>query len=90
MSDLPDVLESCRRLVAQAQFVHLDADAVARWAQDETAADLPLPASPAELSFEGTRGECANLPLLVGRLNFCFLSGRRWSLRFRCRTWTGC
>ena len=88
MPPLPDVLDSCGHVVERARSVEIKAEAVRCWVETRTAADVPAPAAPPELEFNGGRDDSANLALLLTCLNFCFWSERPWSVQFRGRTWT--
>lgn len=72
----------------QAEHVAIDEQAVARWARARRGQTLGSPAPPAELQFDGSREDTANLVLLLDCLNFCFWSDQPWSVDFRGRTWT--
>jgi len=88
MTGLPDVLESCRRVVERAGSLRLDTRGAGAWAAAQEPGSLLPPAGPPELSIEEPPEPCANLVLLLDCLNFCFWSDEPWSVEFRGRTWT--
>ncbi|MCP4593594.1 MAG: hypothetical protein GY842_22895 [bacterium] len=87
MSEVADILESCRRVVAHAAHLTVDSDAVHRRAGLIDPGAIPSPEHPAELRIRGTRPEQANFVLLADCLNFCFWSDQPWEINFAGQTW---
>lgn len=81
-----DILGSTRRVIEQAQDVHIDQAAVERVAGDLLVRDLQPPAWDRELHWTGTPEETANFVLVLDALNFCFWSAGgepRWRVTYQ-------
>ena len=88
MPDLPDILESCSRVVRRARHVSID-DGVLRERAGAIKRDtIADPAYPEVLRIHGSREACANFVLLTDCLNFCFWSDRPWVVTYAGREWT--
>lgn len=86
---IPDVLNSCRRVMDSAAHVRIEPRALLDFAQflsAESAAETPLDFD--GLIFRRTRTDVCNYCLLIDALNFCFWSDQPWEIRFRGRSWT--
>lgn len=81
------VLDSTRTVVAQAADVHIDDQAVARWARTISSDDLRPVHHELLGHLTGTRQQIANLILLVDALNFCFWSPNPIRAAWRGRTY---
>jgi len=88
VSDIPDILESCRRVVRHARHVDVDEDTLRQRAVRIDRDAVGHPAPPAMLSTHGSREACANFVLLADCLNFCFWSDKPWVVTFAGREWT--
>jgi hypothetical protein len=66
------VLETTRPVVESAEFVHIDPEAVRRWAGTITADQLRPGGHSLLANLPGNREQIANLVLLIDALNFCF------------------
>ncbi|MFH0983827.1 MAG: queuosine salvage family protein [Planctomycetota bacterium] len=88
MSDIPDILESCRRVVWGARQVRIDDGALQRHAARLARLGISNPRLPEALRFHGSRAACASFVLLSDSLNFCFWSEQPWEVTFAGRQWT--
>lgn len=76
------VLDTTRRVLERARYVHLDPSGIARVTAelDATAADGPTWHHP--LHWRGDREQTANYVLVLDALNFCFWPEPRWRVRY--------
>ena len=88
MWDLPDILESCNRVVRCARHVSIDDSALRERAESIERNTITAPTFPEPLRIHGSREACANFVLLTDCLNFCFWSDRPWVVSFAGREWT--
>lgn len=88
LAAIPDVLESCRRVMDSAAHIRIEPQALiefARFLAAESAAEPPPDFD--GLVFRGARTDLCNYCLLIDALNFCFWSDQPWEVRFRGRWW---
>ena len=86
--ELPDVIESCRRVVDTARHLEVDEAALEACAAQIRDLEIPAPAHPEELRFYGTREDVARFVLLSDCLNFCFWSDQPWVVTYLGKAWT--
>lgn len=88
MTEIPDVLESCRRVVRRARQVRLNEDALRERATHIDRHAVTVSWHPDVLRVRGSREVGANFVLLYDCLNFCFWSDRPWVVTFAGIEWT--
>ncbi|MCK4659920.1 MAG: queuosine salvage family protein [Phycisphaerae bacterium] len=85
---MPDILNSCRRVVQRAQHVHIDDGSLRKSAAGIDRQAISIPTHPHPLQIRGSRQACANFVLLCDCLNFCFWSDTPWVVTFAGTDWT--
>ena len=88
MLDVPDILESCSRVVRRSRHVHIDDRAVRERAAGIEPGAISTSWCPDALCLPLSREAGANFVLLSDCLNFCFWSDRPWVVAFAGAQWT--